>query len=217
MIRKDYDGLFTLSLSTTLILFSFGSTYLLTFVHILLTAIKAGCDNKKSQNIVILGKKLNNNLPDSDYRQRLDRALSIISKATSNKVHIFGGITGDASISEARAGQNYLEENGIKTNDIYLEEKSRDTLENMRQLKKYTAKQNEYIILITNRYHLARACIMAQGYGFIVEKCAAEDRYKPGYLATLSLFIESFYLHWYLTGRTYARLTHNKRMLSRIQ
>lgn len=216
MIRKDYDGLLTLSLSSTLILLSFGTTYLLSFAHILLTAIKASCDNK-TQNIVILGKQLNNNLPDNDYRQRLDRALFITSMATSNNVYILGGITGDASISEARAGQNYLEKNNIKIKDIHLEEKSRDTLENMRQLKTYATIQDGHIGLITNRYHLARASIMAQGYGFNVEKCAAEDTYRPGHLATLSLFIESFYLHWYLTGRTYARLTHNKRMLSRIQ
>lgn len=217
MIRKDYHGLLTLSLSATLILVSFGVTYLLTFTHILLTAIKASCDNKNAKDIVILGKKLNNNSPDNEYRQRLDRALCITSLSTNKKVHILGGITGEASISEARAGQNYLEENSIQTNDISLEEKSRDTLENMRQLKTCSSITNGHIGLITNRYHLARASIMAQGYGFVVEQCAAENVYTPGYSATFALLIESFYLHWYLTGRTYARLTHNKRMLSRIQ
>lgn len=217
MTRKDFDGLLTLLISVTLIIFLFGVTYLLIFTHILLTAIKSNCCNKNHLNIVVLGKKLKNNSPDNDYRQRLDRALSIVSFAANNKVYILGGKTGGASISEAQAGQKYLDENDIQTSDIYLEEKSRDTLENMKQLKTCSTITNRNICLITNRYHLARACIMAQGYGFVVDKCAAEDRYKPGLMATITLLFEAFYLHWYLTGRTYAKLTHNKRMLSRIQ
>lgn len=217
MIVKDLDGLLTLLLSGTLIILSFGMTYFLAFAHILFTATKAICDNKNTQHIVILGKKLNNDLPDNDYRQRLDRALSTIGFTTNKQVYILGGITGCAGISEAQAGQNYLEENNIQAGNIFLEEESRNTLENMKHFMECSNIADKHICLITNRYHLARASIMAQGFGFVVEKCAAEDRYTPGLIATLVLLAEAFHLHWYLTGRAYAKLTHNQRMLSRIQ
>jgi len=217
MILKDYDGLLTLLLSVTLIILFFGVTYFLTFAHTLLTAIKASCDNKNAQHIVIPGKKLNNNLPDSDYRQRLDRALSTIGFSANKKIYILGGITGEASVSEAQAGQDYLEDNNIQTSKIFLEEGSLNTLENMKHFKACSTITDMAICLITNRYHIARASIMAQGFGFVVEQCAAEDTYTPGFIATLALLAEAFHLHWYLTGRAYAKLTHNQRMLSRIQ
>jgi len=217
MVRKDYDGFLTLLLSFTLIVLLFGVSYLLTFAYILLTAIKTSCDNKNSQQIVVPGKRLSNDLPDNDYLQRLDRVLSIVAFATNKKVYILGGITGEASVSEARAGQNYLEDNNIQTSEIYLEEKSRDTRENMKQLKTCSTIKDRHICLITNRYHLARASIMAQGFGFIVEECAAENSFTPSIVATATLFAEAFFLHWYLVGRIYAKLTRNQRMLSRIQ
>lgn len=217
MIHKDYDGFLTLLLSVTLIILLFGISYLLIFIYILLTAIKTSCDNKNAKHIVILGKKLDNNLPDNDYRERLDRALAIVTNTTNKQVHILGGITGGSSVSEARAGKSYLEDNKIQTSEIYLEEKSRDTRENMKQFKKYSNVSDRHICLITNRYHLARASIMAQSFGFVVDRCAAEDACTPGLIATLVLLAETFFLHWYLTERTYARLIHNQRMLSRIQ
>ncbi len=217
MIHKDYDGFLTLLLSFILIVLLFGTSYLLTFAYILLTAIKASCDNKNSQQIVVPGKRLSDNIPDNDYLQRLNRVLSIVAYAANKQVYILGGITGDASTSEARAGQNYLEDNNIQTSEIYLEEKSRDTRENMKQLKTCSTITDRHICLITNRYHLARASIMAQGFGFIVEQCAAEDSFTPSMVATVTLFAETFFLHWYLVGRIYAKLTGNQRMLSRIQ
>lgn len=217
MTSREFDGLLMLIFSISVIALSFGLSFLFVFIYITFIAIKTGCNDIKTDHIVVLGKKLENNSPDNDYQQRLDRTLSIVSFATSSKVYILGGITGGESISEARAGQNYLEENNIQTSDIYLEEKSRDTLENMKQLKTCSTITDGHISLITNRYHLARASIMAQGCGFVVEQCAAEDVYTHGLIGTLALLIEAFYLHWYLTGRTYAKLTHNKRMLSRIQ
>lgn len=217
MILKDLDGLLTLLLSVTLIILSFGLTYFLALAHILFTATRAICDNKSAQHIVILGKKLNNDLPDNDYRQRLDRALTTIRLTTNNQIYILGGITGRANISEAQAGKNYLEDGKIQPYNIFLEEKSRNTLENMKHFMEFSNIPDKHICLITNRYHLARASIMAQGFGFVVEKCAAEDRYTPGLIATLVLLAETFHLHWYLTGRAYAKLTRNQRMLSRIQ
>ena len=217
MIRNDYDGLLTLFLSTTLIVLLLGVTYFLTFVYVLLTAFITSCNNKNAQHIVVLGKKLKNNLPDNDYQQRLDRAISLIPPTTNKNIYILGGITGAANISEARAGKDYLEGNNIQTRNIFLEEGSQNTLENMKHFKAFTTIPDMRICLITNRYHIARSSIMAEGFGFVVEKCAAENTYSPHPLDALVLLVEAFHLHWYLTGRTYAKLTHNQRMLSRIQ
>jgi len=214
--HHDYDGYLTLMLSIATITLSFGITFLLAFVYILFIAIKSNYSTN-AHHIVILGKKLSNNLPDYDYRLRLNRALKIMALSPDKQFYILGGITGEAEISEALAGQLYLENNDIPAKIIHVEESSRNTLVNMKHLKMSSLITRKHIGLITNRYHLARASLMAQGFGLDVEKCAAEDSYTPGLIATFILIAEAFHLHWYLTGRTYAKLTRNQRMLARIQ
>lgn len=216
MRPKDYDGYLTLALSILLITSSFGITLLLALAHVLRTAIRSHYTSSLS-HVVLLGKKLVNNIPDQDYQHRLDRALSISKIAPDIQLYIVGGTTGTATISEARAGRNYLLTHKIATTNIHTEEKSRDTLENMKNLKLSGLIPAMQISMITNRYHLARAARIARGFGFTVELCAAESKYTPGLGATLSLLAESFHLHWYLTGLGFATLTRNQRMLSRIQ
>jgi uncharacterized SAM-binding protein YcdF (DUF218 family) len=216
MTSREYDGYLTLFFSVALIALSFALTYLFVFIYILFIAIKTGCNDIKADHIVLLGKKLVSNRPDKDYRLRLNRALTIAAHRINTQIHILGGITGDSTVSESIAGKNYLEENKIQTKHIYIEEISRDTLDNMKQLKTCDIITDKHIALITNRYHLARASIMAQGFGYIVQRCAAEDVFKPGFRTIAHLFTESFFLHWYLTGRYYAKLTRNQRMLARI-
>lgn len=206
-----------LCLSIALIILSLGITFLLAFLYVLSTAVKASHKDIKAKHIVVLGKKLSNNSPDKEYCLRLDRALAIAAIDHNKQIYILGGITGKANVSESKAGQHYLENNNILTSHIHVEEKSCDTLENMKQLKTNTAISEDHIALITNRYHLARASLMARGFGFDVEKCAAEDVYTPGLIAMLILLAETFYLHWYFTGCGYAKLTRNQRMLSRVQ
>jgi len=217
MTSREFDGLLILLFSISVIALSFGLTFLFVFIYITFIAIKTGCNDIKTDHIVVLGQKLNNNSPEKDYRLRLNRALAIANHKINTQVYILGGITGRSTISESRAGQNYLRDNNIQTKHIHIEEMSRDTLDNMKQLKTSGHITEKHIALITSRYHLARASLMAKGFGFIVQRCAAEDAYTPDLAAMVKLFAESFYLHWYLTGCQYAKFTGNQRMLARIQ
>lgn len=217
MTSRAYDGLLMLCLSLSLIAFSFGITFLLVFIYIVYIAIMTDYKNIKASHIVVLGKKLHHNLPDKNYLLRLDRILAIASNADNKQIYLLGGITGNANVSESKAGKRYLEDNNIHASNIHIEEKSRDTLENMKQLKTDTIISENHIGLVTNRYHLARASLMAKGFGFDIERCAAEDSFTPNLTTIFIYFAEAFYLHWYLSGLIYAKLTRNQRMLSQLQ
>jgi len=217
MTSRARDGYLTLFYSIVFIALSFGLTFLIVFLYVFVIAIRTRCDQIKTDHVVVLGKELIGNLPDQDYRLRLDRALTISALRAKARIYLLGGITGESTISESKAGQRYLENNDIPTERIYIEEVSRDTLENMKQLKFDALVRDRHITLITNRYHLARASTMAQGFGFVVERCAAEDSFVAAVVTTIHLFTEAFFLHWYLSGRYYAKLMGNQRMLSRIQ
>lgn len=217
MTSRQYDGILMLFISILFIILSFGLTFLFIFFYIYFIAVSSHCDNITTNPLVILGRKLTNNQPDKDYRLRLNRALTIVTHKANMEIHILGGITGNSTISESRAGQHYLENKKIKTKHINIEEMSCDTLDNMKQLKANTSIATRNITLITNRYHMARANILARGFGFIVHRCVAEDSLSLGIVFTTKLLAETFFLHWYLSGRIYAKLTRNKRMLARIQ
>jgi uncharacterized SAM-binding protein YcdF (DUF218 family) len=72
------------------------------------------------------------------------------------------------------------------------------------------------VVLVTSRRHLARAGRMARDLGIEHEPCAAEDGWRPTPAALASALAEAFYVHWYLAGRAFARLTRDRRMLARL-
>lgn len=215
MKSRAIDGYLMLLFSIALIALSAGLSFLIIFIYTCYAAVKTSCKSPNTEQLIILGKKLIHNQPDKDYLTRLNRASRLTENTTD--IHILGGYTGESTISESESGKNYLRGKKITARHIYTEEMSRDTLDNLRQLKNSKLIKDASITLITSRYHLARAGLMAQGFGFNVIPCAAEDTYTPGILASLILLSEAFFLHWYLSGRIFAQLTHNQRMLARIK
>jgi len=70
-------------------------------------------------------------------------------------------------------------------------------------------------VVISNRYHLQRILTMARGLGLDIRACAAEDSCKP-WRRIPRLLLEAAFLHWYWSGRIFAILTKNQRMLAKI-
>jgi len=132
-------------------------------------------------------------------------------------IFILGGITDDTDISESKAGGIFLEKNGVPSKNIVLEESSRNTLENLKQFKLSSAVKNTNYILVSNQYHLSRAVVMANGFNLQVTPCSAEKELKFSMMFIINILIEAFHLHWYLVGKYFAKITNNKRMLSKIQ
>ena len=213
--RCDYAAYAMALLSLIVAVFSLGITLFVSFIYVCSTARKASI-KAHGQHIVILGKRLQNNVPDTDYRLRLERALELFEDDHRRQFYLLGGKTGNADISESKAGELYLQNKGLKAEHIQLEQSSRNTLENMKQLQTHTQIPGNHIVLITNRYHLARATTMAKQFGYKLEACAAERMETKGIIPFLYYLYEAVSLHWYLTGLTYAKITRNPSMLARI-
>jgi len=93
-----------------------------------------------------------------------------------------------------------------------MEEISTNTLENMKHSRGWFAGFDE-VVLVTNRYHLERLQTLANGLTLTTRPCAAEESVD---LPLSKLFTETLFLHWYWTGRVYATVTRNQRMLDKI-
>lgn len=167
--------------------------------------------------IIVPGHALEADAPSGDFRARLDRALALARAEPAARILVLGGLVPGQVCSEAEAGGAYLRARGIAADRITLEDASRHTLENFqRALGLLGDTGDEALVLVTNRYHLARAATMAANLGLRCTPCPAEARWKPRPRLAARIAWEAYLLHWYHVGRLFARLTGNQGMLDRV-
>lgn len=166
--------------------------------------------------VLIPGMLLVHGQVNHDYLLRLQRGICLYMRHKP-RVMLMGGFTGSNPISEARSGYDYLVSNGVSSEDLLLEERSRNTLENLKNSREQLRNANiTYIALVSNRYHLARCLTLARGLGMNIKACAAEENSYFSLRMWPRLLLEAYYLHWYHTGKVWSRLTKNRHSLSRI-
>jgi uncharacterized SAM-binding protein YcdF (DUF218 family) len=208
--KKDQDALFMLLISLLAMPLTLGLFYisLLTLVIYKATTTPAK-SSSQTATFLVFGKKLRRNEPDREYRARLDRLL----QCRFQSAILMGGQTGGA-ISEAEAGCDYLLAHGQSRQSMHLETDSQNTLENLKNARQLLTRQN--IVIISNRYHLARCSVLASSLGIEHQLCAAENRFRCNTSNLLKCLLETFYLHWFFSGKCWALLTRNQRMLNKL-
>jgi uncharacterized SAM-binding protein YcdF (DUF218 family) len=214
----DWDGLGTFALTMLVGAATAGLPFLIAAARVLRVGLGTA-DGAGSDLLVVFGKRLVQDRPDRDYRARLTTAARLAAGRAQHRILILGGRTGDASLTEAEAGERLLRTlPGGERLNIDLEQGSGDTLTNLRNLRELLAGTDlRPLTLITNRYHLARVAQMAASLGLAHRCCAAEGvgaALRPSWLARWPL--EAFYVAWFATGKLWATLTRNRRMLARV-
>ena len=114
---------------------------------------------------------------------RVDRAIefSKMQKEKTGKDIIFvpsGGKGNDEVISESQAMKNYLIEQGIKEDNILIEDKSKNTFENIKFSNKLINDKikNAKIALSTTNYHVFRAGTIASNQNIKIEGIGAKTK-----------------------------------------
>ena len=216
-MRFDYDRYTALSLSVAVILVTAGISLIVSFMYVFSIAKNEEClISNKAEMLIVLGKKLKNNLPDEEYMARLNRAAQVLKNNQDSKVYGLGGTTGIASVAESDAGKKVLLSLGVNDKRVFLEKDSSHTLENLKNFYELSNDKNQKVLLITNRYHMARSIIMAKGFKINALSCPAEDNLKYTILNMGKIITEAFYINFYLAGKYWAILTNNERILDRI-
>lgn len=211
--KKDHDALSVLMLSLIIMILTVGSLYLLLLIFIFHKARSSSTQQEAitKSTYIIFGKKLINSLPDQDYRYRLMRLL----QCPFDTAIIMGGKTGNSKISEAEAGLSFLQEKGLGENKtVLLEQSSENTLENLKNTRQIL--NNKPAVIVSNRYHLARCGVLAESLSITYTLCAAEEVFSCSLHNLGKCLKEAFYIHWFYSGKCWAKLTDNKRMLNKI-
>lgn len=211
------DGAAMLLLSNLVILASGGLFWLWLLRRTYLTAKRAPTGAASPGWLLVLGMRLRDGRITPDFARRLDRASELLRRHAGCKAVLLGGVTGSDPRSEALAGREYLVARGIAPGRVVIEDRSRHTLENLLEARKLLAgAEGEAPLLISNRFHLARSGAIAAGLGMRHRLCAAETELSLSPLTLLRLLKESYFLHWYYVGRSWARWTANRKMLGRV-
>ena len=135
--------------------------------------------------VIILGSKIRNDGTLTPLLQgRVDKAIEFGKnqyKETHKKIYYIpsGGKGNDEVISEAKAIENYLISKGIDKKYIVAEDKSRNTLENMKFSKKKIdgIKKDGNISFATTNYHVFRSGVIANNCGIECEGMGSKTKW----------------------------------------
>jgi len=169
--------------------------------------------------ILVLGRRLEGDRPTEVFRQRLEHAASLWHMGLAPRVIVSGGLTGDATWSEAEAGRSWLLEQGLPDELVFAEDRSQHTLENLFNIREdLRARKWSSLILVSDPLHLGRALACSRGFGLDVTGSPASGcPPRPGGFGWWARALrEAFLLHWYRTGYAYSRLIRSERQLSRV-
>lgn len=125
---------------------------------------------------VVLGAAvLKRNKPSRIFEGRIKKAFELYNEKIIQKIQLTGS-NAPGEKSEAKTALDYLKNLKIDSKDLYFEEKSSNTVEQIAYLKnKYPVeiKQNKFII-ISDEFHLVRALEICNFFNISAESSASE-------------------------------------------
>ena len=117
--------------------------------------------------VIVLGCKVNGNTPSRMLKRRLDSAVIYLNENEDVVCIVSGGKGEDEKISEAQAMKEYLVDKGIDEGRILTEDKSVNTLENIKNsVALLGGNGSGEIAIITDGFHQYRAGYIAESFGY---------------------------------------------------
>ncbi|EJO5349492.1 YdcF family protein [Clostridium botulinum] len=118
---------------------------------------------QKSDCIIVLGCKVRGNDPTPFLKWRTEEGLRLYNEGYGKYIIVSGSKGPGENISEAEAMKRYLVKKGIDKKFIILEDKSKNTLENIKFSKKKMQENGlDSTIIVSNKYHLKRAELLCE-------------------------------------------------------
>ena len=138
--------------------------------YILYTAISICMFANKDQTqeadaAIVLGAGINDNAPSEVFKERINHAILLYKDGYIKKIIFTGGISEGNQISDAEVAKIYAMEHGILEEDIFIENHSTITQENLFYAKEIMKTNNfETALIVSDPLHMKRAMIIAKAY-----------------------------------------------------
>jgi vancomycin permeability regulator SanA len=218
---RDRDVQHAALVTVLALVLSAGLVWLGYLIHVCRVAMRSPLAPPRRMVTLVFGRRLDRDVPEHDYQQRLRRALSLAEQRQTDHLLLLGGCSG-GQCSEAAAGQAWLQLHGLAGGvRVELEQDSVDSLENLRHARRLLLAEAgdaglPPVALVTSRYHLARCLLLARRLGFDGLPVAAEPALPRQRRYLGLLLLEASYLMWIDLGLRWAQLIGHRRMAARI-
>ena len=117
-------------------------------------------ENPPPKVMVIFGCQMRRDGPSVLLKDRLDAALAYWEAHPDIKIVVTGGKGDDEHVSEARGMYDYLTAHGVDGANIYMEDKSRNTWQNINNtfalMEREGWELTDDVLLVSSGFHLAR-------------------------------------------------------------
>lgn len=112
---------------------------------------------------VVLGAAAWGEKPSPVFRERINHAITLYKRGTVDKLIFTGGSPKAGYTTEAEVAKRFAIKQGVSSNDIIFENRSKDTYQNLVNACDVMRKhQLKSVIIITDPYHMARSMAIAR-------------------------------------------------------
>lgn len=121
---------------------------------------------RKTDAAIVLGAGVTGEEPSPVFKERIHHGIWLYENGYVKALIMTGGYGEEAVCSESRAAKEYAIRQGVPEEDIFIEEQSHITQENMyyaRQLMREHGFQDA--LIVSDPLHMKRAMQMAEDYG----------------------------------------------------
>lgn len=140
--------------------------------------------------VIVLGAQVRGNQPSLTLKMRIETAANYLLENKESVVICSGGQGEGELITEALAIKKGLLERGIEENRILLEEKSTNTVENLKFSKEMIHEPGAKVVVVTSDFHVFRAKKIAEHIGYHnLSMCSANEFL----VTTISYYVREFF------------------------
>lgn len=120
----------------------------------------------KADAAIVLGAAAWGDKPSPVFEERINHGIWLYKNGFVDNLIFTGGRGENTSLSESGIAKTYAMENSVSGEDIFIEEKSTITQENI-QFAAEIVKENNFssVIVVSDPLHMKRAMLMCKDYG----------------------------------------------------
>jgi len=168
--------------------------------YFILTAINISAFSKKDEiqkvdSAIVLGAAVWNNEPSPVFKERINHSIFLYKNGYVNSIIFTGGIADNEKLSESYVAKNYAIKLGVLPEDIYIEEKSKITQENLEYAQQIMIQNNlSKVLLVSDSLHMKRSMMMAKDLGIeAYSSPTTTSKYKSTKVKLPFLLRETFF------------------------
>lgn len=145
---------------------------------------------QQADYIIILGAKVNGIIPSRALRGRIHKGVEYLKNNPETKVIASGGKGDGEYISEAEAMKRVLQDEGISTERIIVEDESTNTVQNISYSKRLIKDHRSKVVIITSDFHMWRSYLIAKKQGL---ECVSGAASKSAPIMRLNYYTREFF------------------------